>query len=105
MVDLKLEHTTQESRQQMSCFLSMKNSGLCSLTEESNRQKKFFKLQFYHSGYSKFIITTVSIIFADFLITKTSPRKKGRLSVDTQKYLFEKRMPTQRLHQLNRLNT
>lgn len=25
MVDLKPEHTTQESRQQMSCFLSMKN--------------------------------------------------------------------------------
>lgn len=79
----------------------MKHSLLCSLTEEN----RFFRLQIYHLSYSKLTIIAVSIILTYFLITNTSPRKRGRLSFDTQKYLFEKRMPTHRLHQLDRLNT
>lgn len=67
--------------------------------------KKFFQLQIYHPGYSMLTVIAVSIILTHFLITNPSPRKRGRLSLDTQKYLFEKRMPTHRLHQLDRLNT
>lgn len=73
-----------------------------------------FKLQIYHPTYSKVTMIAVSIIFTYFLIShkyRKQPtnqlwsKKQGRPSLNTCIYLFEKRMPTCRPHQLYRLNT